>query len=29
MTHEKNVEMENYLSKLGLQILSRTFLDKM
>ena len=28
MTHEKNVEIENYLSKRGLQILSRTFFDK-
>ena len=27
--YEKNVEMENYLSKWGLQILSRIFFDKM
>ena len=26
---KKNVEMENYLPKSGLQVLSRTFIDKM
>ena len=29
MWHKKNVEVENYLPKWGLQILSRIFLDKM
>ena len=29
MKYEKNVEIKNYLPKLGLQILSRTFFDKM
>ena len=29
LIYEKNVEMENYLPKWGLQILSRTFFDEM
>ena len=29
MRYEKNDEMENYLPKLGLQIISMTFFDKM
>ena len=29
MTYENKVEMEKYLPKSGLQILSRTFFDKM
>ena len=29
MKYEKNIEMENYLSKSSLQILFRTFFDKM